>query len=686
MSNRILLVEDEIIVAMDIQQKLESLDYEIVGHAVSGEEAVRFAKNLDPDLILMDIKLRGPIDGVEAAAQIRFFSDVPIIYLTAFADDNTLKKARLTGASGYLIKPFEDRELHSAIEIALYKHSLEVKLRESEERYALATRATKDGIWDWNLKTDEVYYSPRWKAMLGLDENENSSRIDAWIDRVHPKDVEHLLFEIDTHLKHASERLDCEYRLLHSDGSYAWMQCCGLALFDAAGKPYRIAGSQTDITRRKQIEEQLIHKALHDELTGLPNRTLFLDRLEVAFERTSRARDGYAGVLFLDIDHFKIVNDSLGHAVGDQLLISVAQRLKKCIRLGDTIARFGGDEFAILMDGIHTDAEAIQIAERIQEELSQSLFLEDQEIYPSASIGIVFTTHHYPAKEDLLRDADTAMYMAKHNGRGCFEVFDPRMRERTIARLQLENDLRRALEKHEFRVFYQPIFSIAGKKMIGVEALIRWQHPIRGLLLPAEFIQNAEETGLIVPIGEWVLRTACAQAQAWRKLGFEEFRLSVNLSARQFTENNLVDIVWNALDESGLPARCLELEVTETVAMQNMDLTLQTLDAFTCLGVLISIDDFGSGYSSLDHLKCFPVHTLKIDRSFIRDLKSDDIAIVQAMVNLAHQLKLTVVAEGVETEEQLNLLSGMTCDRVQGFLFGKAVPPETIWESISRSK
>jgi EAL domain-containing protein (putative c-di-GMP-specific phosphodiesterase class I) len=275
------------------------------------------------------------------------------------------------------------------------------------------------------------------------------------------------------------------------------------------------------------------------------------------------------------------------------------------------------------------------------------------------------------------------MYMAKHHGRGRFEIFNPAMHEQTIARMQLENDLRRALEKHEFRIFYQPIYSIPEKKIKGVEALLRWQHPIRGLLYPGDFIQSAEESGLIVPIGEWVLRTACVQAKTWHDMSFKDLHLSVNLSACQFREEDLSEIVKRALNDSGLPSNCLELEVTETIAMQDMDLTVRTLDAFTSLGVLISIDDFGSGYSAWDYLKRFPVNTLKIDRSFISGMHNNDKTIVQAMVNLAHQLHLSVVAEGVETEEQLSILTAMTCDRVQGFLFGKAVPPEVIWESIA---
>ncbi len=685
MPNRIMLVEDESIVAMDVQQRLAQLGYQVVAHAVSGEQAIRLAGETQPDLILMDIKLRGAVDGIEAARQIRSYRETPIIYLTAFADDNTIKRASLTQAYGYLIKPFEDRELHSAIEVALYKYKMEARLRETEERYALATRAANDGIWDWNLVTDDVYYSTRWKSMLGCEEAEIGVKISEWFDRVHPEDLERLQLAVDRHLKHAAPNLECEYRIVHKDQSFHWMLCRGMALFDREAKPYRLAGSQSDITSRKAMEDQLMHKALHDELTGLPNRALFLDRLGLIFERSKRDGELNAAVLFLDIDHFKMVNDSLGHVTGDQLLIEIAHRLESCLRPGDTVARFGGDEFAILADQVHGEEEATCIATRIQEELSKSFCLNEQNFYSSASIGIVFNTSQYHSVEDLLRDADTAMYSAKYNGRARFEIFDNHMRERTIARLQLESDLRRALENQEFRLYYQPIVSLAERRVMGVEALIRWQHPTRGMLIPEDFIQSAEETGLIMPIGEWVLRAACTQMSAWHKAGLDHLQVSVNLSICQFRDKDFREKVKNALEETGLPPRFLDLEVTESVAMQDVEATIQVLKDFSRMGVRISIDDFGSGYSSLDHLKRFPVDILKIDRSFIHDMGQNDTAIVEAMIKLAHQLKLKVIAEGVELEEQVDRLQDMACDRVQGYLFGKPMPPELLIPNLVRT-
>ncbi|MDR3577555.1 MAG: EAL domain-containing protein [Anaerolineaceae bacterium] len=678
MTNTIMLVEDEVIVAMDVRQRLETLGYQVVAHATSGEEAVRSAKETSPNLILMDIKIRGAMDGIETAAKIRASQDIPIIYLTAFADDATLKRASLTEAFGYLIKPFEDRELRSAIEIALYKHSMEQKLRESEERYALAARATNGGIWDWNLISGEVYYAPRWKTLLGLPEDQIINLPQQWLERVHPEDIERLNLAIADHLKGLTPTLECEYRIMHQDGGYRWVICRGLALFNAQRKPYRIAGSHSDISTQKQIEEQLIHRALHDELTSLPNRALFIDRLKMVLENTRRIQEKSAAVLFLDIDHFKVINDSLGHISGDALLNAFAYRLKQCLRPGDTVARFGGDEFAILVDGISTDEEATQIADRICRELRKPFSIEEHEVFNTASIGIVFVTSHYHSVDDLLRDVDTAMYYAKNNGRSRFEVFNMSMHENSINRLQQEGEIRRALKNSEFILHYQPIYKVDTLELVGFEALIRWQHPVRGLLLPAEFIKVAEETGLIVPIGEWVLREACSQAQIWQNAFNTPLKMSVNLSAVQFTDKDLINLVRNVLSESKFDPHLLELELTETVAMQNIEKTLETLKEFQQMGVSISIDDFGSGYSSLDHIRYLPTNTLKIDRSFIKDIKIDDSAIVEAIITMAHQLHLKVVAEGIETESQLSILTHINCDQVQGFFLGKGVAPDVV--------
>lgn len=679
---RIMLVEDENIIAMDIQQRLEILGYQVVAHVTSGEDAICTAAETKPDLILMDIKIHGPMDGIDAAAKIRVTQDIPVIYLTAFADESTLKRARLTEAFGYLLKPFEDRELHSAIEIALYKHVMEKKLRASEERYVLATQATNDGIWDWDLTTNEIFYTSRWQNMLGLEAEDCYASPDEWLSRVNPEDQERLNEAIDAHLQGLTPTLECEYRIMHQDGGYRWMLCRGLALFDAQLKPYRMAGSQSDITLRKQLEEQLIHKAMHDELTGLPNRALFMDRLNIVLEQIQSHRDGGAAVMFLDIDHFKIVNDSLGHAKGDALLVAFSQRLEKCLRPGDTVSRFGGDEFAILVDSIDSIDEVKKIGDRISLSLKKPFLLDGRELFANASIGVVFTDGGNQSAEDMLRDADIAMYHSKNNGRSRYEIFHPEMREHTLKRLQQEGEIRRALRNHEFVLHYQPVFMVESRQVVGFEALIRWQHPTRGLLAPIEFLEVAEQSGLIIQIGEWVLRTACIQAQTWNEARERPLQMAVNLSASQLNDKNLIALVKSVLDESGLAPHCLELELTETTALQNIDYTIKVLQTLRQMGVNIAVDDFGKGYSSLDYIKNLPSNTLKIDRLFISDLSGSgsesESAIVLAMVTMAHQLHLKVTAEGVETEEQLRLLTQMNCDQIQGYYMSKPAPAREI--------
>lgn len=670
---RILIVEDESIVALDISNSLESLGYIVAGQTDRGETAIRIVEELQPDLVLMDIRLKGQMNGVQAAEHIYSHFDIPIVFLSAHSDTLTLQSAMLAQAYGFIRKPFESRELKSTIAMALYKHMMTHKLRESEERYALAVRAANDGIWDWNLKTHEIYYSVRWKEMLGYQENEIGTNPDEWFKRIHPDDQKQVQASLVSHLKKTTPHFECEYRVRHANGSYLWALSRGLAVWDQNGIAYRMAGSQSDVTARKLAEQRLAHDAVHDALTGLPNRVLFMDRLQNRLERTKRKPGDLFAIMFVDLDRFKVVNDSLGHAAGDQLLITVARRLKQCLRPQDTLSRLGGDEFAILLDQISEVGSARQVADRIRGQLVTTTILGAVERSPTASIGIVIYGPNYQSAEELLRDADSAMYHAKSLGGNQHQLFDGSMHLSAIELIQLEGELKRAVERKEWLVHYQPIISLASGTAVGAEALVRWLHPQRGVVPPKEFIDVAEETGLIVSIGEHVMRTACLQAKGWRESGLSDFWVSVNVSGRQFRDRSLVDMVAEILLETGLPGDALQLEITESVAIRDMEYTVALMDRFNVLGVNISLDDFGTGYSSLSYLKKFPLKVLKIDRSFIQDieLNGKSESLITGILAMARSLGMQVVAEGVEKEEQLAFLRTQHCDNVQGFLLGR---------------
>ncbi|MEJ7871980.1 MAG: EAL domain-containing protein [Rubrobacteraceae bacterium] len=470
------------------------------------------------------------------------------------------------------------------------------------------------------------------------------------------------------------------------DGTLFWNELYIAPVRDEAGQIANFIGVQKDITERKILEEQLAHQAFHDPLTDLPNRALFLDRLSHALERSKRRGDKVA-VLFMDLDNFKVTNDSLGHEVGDELLIEVAGRLLACLRPTDTAARLGGDEFVVLLEDVEDTHEANRVAKRIAETLRLPLHIEGHELFVTTSIGIAFGRSDEDLPGSLLRNADLAMYRAKEAGKNSQAMFESGMNVRALERLQLEEDLRRALEREEFRVYYQPEVSLEDGRIMGFEALVRWEHPERGLVSPQEFIPVAEETGLIVPLGEWVLEEACRQAREWQEQNPSNLPLimSVNLSARQFKQPGLAKSIAEVLRKHGLEPRGLILEITESMVVADVDSAIVTLRELRDLGVRIAIDDFGTGYSSLAYLKRFPVDYLKIDRSFVDGLGRDatDKGLVSAAITLAHTLGLEAVAEGVETAEQLEHLRELGCELAQGYYFWKPSPGETASEILA---
>lgn len=558
----------------------------------------------------------------------------------------------------------------------------ELALRSSEERYALAAEGANDGLWDWHIRDRSMYYSPRWELLIGETPGTLQPTIEEWWQRVHPDDLERLRLSMKEHLLGTRPHFECEFRIKHADGSYRWMRSRGKALRNEEGQPYRMAGSMTDVTEYHLIQEQILHDALHDAMTGLPNRVLFMDRLTQAITRRIRRPNSLFAVLFLDVDRFKVINDSLGHLAGDQLLIGIGQRLTTCTRAEDTIARLGGDEFAILLEELTNPAQAIEVAERVLVALSRPFLLEGHEVFTSASIGIAFPSEESKTAEDLLRDADTAMYRAKSLGKARYEVFSMTMRAQSIALMQIETDLRRAAERDEFLVYYQPIVDLSTLNIVGFETLLRWQHPERGVISPGEFMNVAEETGLILPISWWVMAQACRQMQRWAEV-FPRSRglsISVNLSGRHFQQADLLLNLRSILSETGFPAERLRLEVTEGILIENKEVAIATLEEIRAMGIGLYMDDFGTGYSSLSYLHRFPIDTLKIDRTFISALNSEESSatIVHTILMLAHSLRLKVVAEGIETRQQYRVLQALGCNYGQGYFFARPLSAQQV--------
>ena len=466
------------------------------------------------------------------------------------------------------------------------------------------------------------------------------------------------------------------YFTMPSGERQGWISASFRPQHDANGQINGVIGHIKDLTDRKRAEQQIEYQAYHDALTGLANRRLFQEHLTLAVALAQR-KAGFLAVFFLDLDHFKIINDSLGHTVGDALLRVVAMRLKTHVREGDVIARVGGDEFTLVLQELKKKEDIATIAQKVLRAIAEPVDVDGHRLYVTTSIGVAVYPDDGHDAETLLKNADNAMYRAKSEGRNSYEMSTEEMSRGMQERLTLENGLHQAMERSEFDVYYQPQIDITSMRIVGMEALLRWRHPDRGILTPGSFISVAEERGFIVIIGDWVLRTACMQAKLFREAGYHDFRVAVNLSARQFREQGLADSIESALQQTGLDPHSLELEITESVAMENVDLTVNQLTRLRRTGITIAIDDFGMGHSSLSYLKRFPIDALKIDRNFVEDLpeRHEDAAIVRSVIELAQGLNLRVVAEGVETKQQLDFLKQQNCREVQGFYFGFPVPP-----------
>ncbi len=677
---RLLLIEDnraDALLLRELLAEVEHTKFEM-SHVQRFIQATEMLSSINFDLILLDLSLPDS-QGLNTLIRLHQYTpDIPIVVLTGLNDEESAIHALREGAQDYLVKGHIDGQLLGrSVRYAIERHQSFEALRESQERYALAARAANDGLWDWNLRTNEIYYSPRWCLMLGYPEEDIGNDPEEWFGRIHPNDVESTRMAIETHRERRTDHFEHEYRIRHRNGNYFWMLSRGMVLYDEMGNPYRMAGSQSDITARKRTEEQLLYDALHDPLTQLPNRMLFQHRLEEALV-ASRGEDGVLfAVLFLDLDRFKTINDSLGHLVGDKLLTAIAKRLEQCVRPQDTIARLGGDEFAVLLHDISSASEASIVARRIHQSMERPFLIHGHEVFTTGSIGIALSNVDYVRIEEIIHDADTAMYRAKAAGSGQSRLFDAAMHVNAMALWQLETDLRRAVEREEFRIYYQPIISLKSGRVAGFEALVRWNHPERGLLYPADFLALAEETGLLNTIDRWIIRQGAKQLYQWQQQYCypQPLFLNVNLSASILNQNDLPDYIASVLQETQIDPRTLRLEITEGVVLSNIAGITSTLAALQQLNVQLCIDDFGTGYSSLSSLHFYPINTLKIDSSFISAMNGDsgNLDIVRTIITLAHDLDLDVIAEGVETPQQFFQLQSLNCEFAQGTLFSQAV-------------
>ena len=569
---------------------------------------------------------------------------------------------------------------------AARRHVLELQRSEARFRSAFDHSAIGMAVVDVHGRWLRVNQSLC--KMLGYTEQELKTLNFRAL--IHPDDLSQALKHVNLLLEGKMPAFQMEKRYIHKSGTTVWVLWSASLAREGESQSARLIFQVQDITERQHAKEQLVRDAFHDSLTGLPNRALFMQHLKLALDQVKRGEERPFAVLFMDLDRFKIINDSLGHMIGDQLLVGTARRLESCLRPGDRVARLGGDEFTLLVRNITDVSDATGVAERIRQELTRPFNLNGQEVFTTVSVGIAHNAIGYEQPEDMLRDADTAMYRAKELGKARHEVFDKAMHSQTRGRLQMETDLRRAVENKEFSVHYQPIVALENGKLRGFEALIRWEHPEQGMISPGRFIPIAEDTGLIVEIGHWVLHESCRQLREWqvRYPQYSALQVSVNLSGKQFLQPDLIEQIKTILRQTQLDPRNLKLEITETVVMENVEVATNMLRQMRALGIELSIDDFGTGYSSLSYLHRFPLNTLKVDRSFVTQMKgnNENTEIVRTIVTLARTLGMDVIAEGVETPEQLAQLRTLDCKYGQGYFFSKPRPAKEAAKLLESGK
>ncbi len=696
-TNKILVVDDDAGGRRLTRATLVRAGFDVI-EAENGQKAIDMLQSGMPDLVLMDVSM--PIkDGFTACAELRTMpggEGVPVVMMTGLDDVQSIERAFEVGANDFITKPINWPVLPHRVRYMLRASAAINALNENKRRLSDAQRIGEMGDWLWDVRLNRITLSEQAWRILGQDPSKGALDKDAFFTLLHIEDRPRVSKAFTQAIEHG-ETFAIQHRIALSDGSIRHLhQQIEIVSRDQQGAAQQMVGAIHDVTQRTDAEEQIRRLAYYDTLTGLPNRLLYLQQLTTALAYAER-HDQKVAVMFIDLDNFKRVNDTMGHGAGDELLKIVSGRLVNSIRVLDSvsraatdttespsIARLGGDEFTVMISDIKSADEAAVVARRLIAALSEGITINNTELFVGGSVGVAIFPDDGKDIESLLKHADIAMYRAKEDGKGRFHYYDPSMTARALERMNAESLLRRALDRDEFVVYYQPRLDTMTNRIVGAEALLRWQHPDRGLVYPSEFINLCEESKLIIPLGEWVLRNVCEQQARWRRMGAKLVPVSINLAASHLVEPSLAPLVAQTLADYGLDPSLLEVEVTETVLLVDPETSIKNALALAQTGVKLALDDFGVGYSSLSYLKRLPVSYLKIDQSFVRDLTTDasDAAIITATIAMAHTLDLRVVAEGVEYPEQLAFLRERGCDQYQGFLFSRAVAADAFVDMI----
>lgn len=694
----VLIVDDDISLRMLMRASLQKVGYR-VAEAEDGQQALDMFGELNPDAVLLDVMMPG-LDGFETCQRLRQLpggEHTPVLMVTGLEEVDSIHRAFEVGATDFVSKPINWTMLGYRVRYMLRASEAFLDLHQSQIQLAEAQKLAKLGNWELNPETRTLAGSAEFLRITGLGKDAQETSLDQLIDSVHPVDREAFKMSFTDAIP-SGEPFSLDYRGFLHNGEERVIHLSGETFRKNSGRQSMLRGFVQDVTELRKAEEQIRYLAYYDGLTGLANRELFKDRLHKALPSMVRQKH-FAAIMFLDLDRFKRINDTLGHHAGDLLLKQVAERLNYCIRESDSVARFGsaeamtcvsrlgGDEFTILLTDLNDPQDAVVVAQRIIETIPQPLSLQGHEVHVTTSIGISVFPNDGEDPDTLLKHADAAMYEAKSKGRNNFKFFEQSLNRTTSARLSLESDLRMALENDEFLLHYQPQVDMQSGHIVGAEALLRWESPSRGLVPPDEFITLAEESGLIVPLTNWLIKSVCEQSKLWQSAGLPPLRISVNISGQHFSRQDIADTARRYLQANDLDPCFLEIELTESALMDNKDVARDILGQLQELGLSVAIDDFGTGYSSLAYLKEFPIDTLKIDRSFVRDIATDqnDVAIIKAVVAMAQSLELKVVAEGVEDDQQLNFLQQLGCNAYQGFLFSRPLPAQQFAARLKES-